>query len=110
VAFRPDGKTAVSADSSGKVLLWDLLSGKVVLTMNHGAAVNDLAVSPDGKRALTAGFGDARVKLWELGTGRLLESFDGHLGAVLGVGFSPDGRRAISCDSVATVRVWKLGR
>jgi WD40 repeat protein len=110
LAWLPGDRRAVAADTGGKLYLWDVESGKVVRTMAHGSAVNDLAVSPDGRRALTAGFGDAAVKLWDLGTGRLVERFDGHLGAVLGVGFSADGRRAISCDSVATVRVWKLGR
>jgi WD40 repeat protein len=110
VAFRPGGRTIVSASNNGKVRVWDVASGQAVRLMEHGATVNDLAVSADGRRALTAGFGDSRVKLWDLGSGRLVESFDGHLGGVLGVGFSADGKRAISCDKVATVRVWKLGR
>jgi WD40 repeat protein len=110
LGWLPGGREVVAVDSTGDLYVLDLRSGAAVRTMKHGATVYDLAVSPDGRRVLTAGFGDSRVKLWEVGTGRLLESFDGHMNAVLGVGFSPDGRRAISCDAVATVRVWKLGR
>jgi hypothetical protein len=39
-----------------------------------------------------------------------LETFEGHLGAALGVGLSADGRKAVSSDTIACVRVWKLGR
>jgi WD40 repeat protein len=110
VAFLPGDREVVSASANGDLILWDLKAGKVLSRMNHGATLHDLAVSPDGKRALTAGFGDRKVKLWELETGRLVESFDGHVSAVLGVGFSADGKQAVSCDAVACVRVWKLGR
>ena len=108
-AVLPGGKTAVASDTHGQVIVWDLESGKPLHEMSHGAAVNDLSVSADGRRAATAGR-DARVKVWDLRAGKQLESFEGHLGAVLGVGLSADGRRAVSSDTIACVRVWKLGR
>jgi WD40 repeat protein len=111
VRFRPDKKTAVSSCNQGQVILWEVGSGKKLQTMNNVSGVNDLALSPDGKRALTAGVGDAKVKLWELDSGKLLETFEGHLGtAVLGVAFSRDGRQALSTDTINCVRVWKMGR
>lgn len=110
VAFLPDGKAAASCDAEGQLIVWDLAAGKATHTLRHGAAVNDLAVSPDGRRALTAGFGDNKVKLWDLKAGALVETYDGHVGAVLGVAFSDDGRRAASSDSVCCVRVWKMGK
>jgi WD40 repeat protein len=110
LSFLPGGRRAVSAGSDGTVRLWDLASGKEARRMSHGGAVNDLAVSPDGKRALTAGFGDRLVKLWDLTSGKPVYTFDGHVGSVLGVGFSPDGRQALSSDSVCCVRLWKLGK
>jgi WD40 repeat protein len=90
------------------VILWDLKSGKAVRTMEHGGIVHDVAVSPDGRPALSAGFSDSSVKLWDLNTGRPVVSFEGHLGEVLGVDFSANGKHAISSDAVATVRLWKL--
>jgi WD40 repeat protein len=110
VKFRPDGKTGVSSDQDGELILWDLETGKAVRRMEHGSHVNDIAVSPDGKRLLSGGFEDRKVKLWDLETGKLIESFEGHVSRVLGVAFSADGKQAISSDAVCCVRVWKLGK
>lgn len=110
ISFLPGGKSAVVSDTSGQLIVWDVGSGKKRKEMSHGALINDVAVSADGSRALTAGYGDAKVKVWDVETGQLLESFDGHLGAVLGVGFSVDGRQAVSSDTVCCVRVWKMGK
>jgi WD40 repeat protein len=110
IGFLPGGKSAVASDASGQVIVWDLETGKAKWQMSHGGYVYDLAVSPDGRRALTAGFADQKVKLWDLRAGKLIESYEGHVGSVLGVGFSADGRRALSSDSVCCVRVWKMGR
>jgi WD40 repeat protein len=68
-----------------------------------------VAVSPDGRRALSAGSGDHTVRLWDLATGRELHQFTGHTNAVLGVAFSADGRRALSSDASCTIRLWRVG-
>src|SRR5262249_27849402 len=52
--FRPDGKSIVSAGTDGTLRVWDVATGKELLKVSHGSAVNDVAVSPDGRRALTA--------------------------------------------------------
>ncbi|HKB41717.1 MAG TPA: hypothetical protein VKD72_35155, partial [Gemmataceae bacterium] len=108
--FLDDGKKAISSDNLGAVRVWDVATGKEIRSWSHGGNVNDLEVSPDGKRALTAGYADRLVKLWDVGRGTALDSFEGHLSAALGVAFSPDGKQALSCDAIATVRLWRLGR
>jgi WD40 repeat protein len=92
----------------GTAILWEADSGKEIRRLKHSGGVRGAAVSPDGKRILTAGWGDRCVHLWDLGTGMELKCFEGHAGAVLGVAFSADGTRAISCDSRNTVRLWDL--
>lgn len=108
VRFLPDGKSLVSASRDGTLRLWEVPSGKEIRQMKHGGIVNDVAVSPDGTRALSAGFDDRSVRLWDLETGKELFRFEGHQTRVLGVAFSPDGKRAVSCDANCMVRVWRL--
>lgn len=108
VYFLPDGKSAISAAMDGLVIHWDLENGKELRRTTHTGGIYGAALSPDGKRLLTAGFGDQSVRLWEIETGKELKSFPNHGAAALGVAFSPDGRYALSCDARSTVRFWHL--
>jgi WD40 repeat protein len=111
VHFTPDGKRLLTSGSDGLLILWDAVTGKELKRMEHGSkpgVIYHAALSPDGKRALTAGFNDRVVRLWDLEKGKEIKHFEGHPGAVLDVAFSPDGKRALSCDSQYTIKLWKL--
>jgi WD40 repeat protein len=110
VLFTPDGKRLLSAGRDGVLILWDVETGRELKRMTHGPGevLNHAALSPDGKRALTAGFKSRLVYLWDLETGRQIRTFEGHPGAVLGVAFAPDGKRALSSDTQCTIKLWQL--
>jgi WD40 repeat protein len=108
VAFLPDGHSLLSASMDGTLRQWDLQSGKELHRMKHNGGVYYAALSPDGRRALSAGFGDKMVRLWDLADGSELYHFEGHAAAVLGVAFSPDGCLALSSDANNTIRLWRL--
>jgi WD40 repeat protein/serine/threonine protein kinase len=65
-----------------------------------------LAMSPDG-RMLAGAFEDGSVRLWDMETLKLLESFKGFLLSATSVAFSPDGRRlAASSNGQEAVKLW----
>ena len=120
---RPDGALAAlqSCPDSQRGFEWGFL-GLVAgtdaggppafaeLDAAHGS-INDLALSADG-RLLAAACDDGRVLLDDAATGERLHTLRGHASPVLGVSFSPDGRRLASCsgnvqgEGDASIRLW----
>jgi WD40 repeat protein len=58
-----------------------------------------------GRRFRAGGGG---VRLWEVATGRCLRTFEGLVGPVNSVAWSPDGRFALSGSGDMTVRLWEV--
>lgn len=68
----------------------------------HSKKVISVAVSPDGRFALTGSLPgslsdkDTNLRLWDIKSGEEVRGFKGHVGRVTSVAFSPDGRMALS--------------
>jgi WD40 repeat protein len=88
--------------------VWDLDTGRALRTLEgHSTFVNDVALTPDGKQAVSAS-GDNTLKVWDLDTGRALRTLEGHFTSVSGVAVTPDGKRAVSASWDRTLKVWDL--
>ena len=97
-----DGKTLVSGDDAGQVIVWDRESFKELRRWTVKGWAYAVAVSPDGKQALVSErvhlvFDSGRhagVKLWDAMTGKVQHDLDAvfkgmYLSAAV---FSPDGK------------------
>src|SRR5262249_36703497 len=61
----------------------------------HTGAVRYLAISPDGKRVLSASGwpqGDNTLRYWDLATGKEIHTLRGHSSMIETVAISPDGK------------------
>jgi len=114
-AFSPDGKRLAATpahyeggDLGNAVKLWEVESGRELLTLQgHAAVPTAVAFSRDGNR-LASGSWDSTVTVWDANTGQAICTLAGHTGAVDSVAFSPDGRRLVSGSYDLTVKVWDL--
>jgi WD40 repeat protein len=73
----------------------------------HSHFVYGVAVTPDGKRAVSTS-SDHTLKVWDLDTGRALRTLEGHSASVHGVAVTRDGKRAVSASDDKTLKVWDL--
>ena len=73
----------------------------------HRWQVNSVAFSPDG-RTLASGSADHTIRLWDVRTGRELQTLTGHRNIVNSVSFSPDGQTLASGSYDSTIRLWDV--
>jgi hypothetical protein len=69
--------------------------------------VNACAVTPDGRRVVSASE-DSTLKVWDLETGRPLATLEGHARGVTACAVTPDGQRVVSASLDSTLKVWDL--
>src|SRR5262249_24543744 len=75
----------------------------------HSKSVNCIAVSPDGRRLVSAS-ADQTLKLWDItsaGDPRALRTFAGHTGSVYTAAFSFDGEWVASGGEDNAVHIWE---
>jgi WD40 repeat protein len=75
----------------------------------HSRRVNAVAVTADGKRAVSAS-GDWTLKVWDMDHGTELRTLRRHSDVVMAVAVTADGKRAISASKDSTLEVWDLER
>jgi WD40 repeat protein len=119
-AFLPDGKRVVSAGCDKVLRLWNAETGRELSRFEgHSDSILAVAVSPDGRMALSGGGGlrfpnhgkpgkDFAVRLWDLTSRRLIRRFVGHTHIVWCVAFSPDGRFALTGSMDHSMRLWNV--
>lgn len=67
--------------------------------------VSSLAFSPDGK-LLGSGSWDRYIKIWEVGNGQLLRSFEAHKSMVTALAFGSDNRTLTSGSWEPAIKLW----
>jgi WD40 repeat protein len=105
--FSPDGKHLMAGiqNKMHGVMIWDVMTRKLVKTIPHGSDVVAIDLSPDGSR-IAGGDLDKVVYVWDAHRGNVLTEMRGHRGHITGVSFHPRGRFLASSSHGDRFRVW----
>jgi WD40 repeat protein len=135
VTMTPDRKRLITVSEDGTLKVWELETGILLRTLKgegstlryfaltidgsrhqfasdssdpYGNAVISVAVTPDGRCAVSASTNSNALKVWDLATGETKFTLIGHAGAITAVAVTPDGRYAISASKDRTLKIWDL--
>jgi serine/threonine protein kinase/WD40 repeat protein len=110
LAFRPDGALLVSV-GRGAAFLWDVATGRTVLTAGGGNTELSVTFAPDGRRMAVGCWGvhgDVdHVKVLDLRDGRSMQSLLGLESMVARHVFSNDGRLVAALANDWRVGIWE---
>lgn len=127
IAFSNSGSMLASTSDDKTIRLWSMPDGKLIRTLKVPEHIQAVVFSPDDKHLLTAGrdkpmigeflqeiFGDSEfnkgvsMRLWNVETGELLQTFSEHSNDVNDVAWSKDGLWMASASDDKTVRIWRI--
>jgi WD40 repeat protein len=109
VALSPDSRCVAAWSMDGDIWIFDADTGERAKTLKGqpkkwGMA---LAWSPDGKTLAAA---RAVISLWDVESGKVIRTLEGHEDFVRALTFSPEGRTLASASMDRSIRVWNLDK
>lgn len=106
IKWSADGAKLASPAKKYMVKVWDVQTGKCLMTLGgHSGSVKSVAFSPDG-RMLASSSQDSTVRIWDLANQLSLVVLEGHKESVEDVSWSNDGRFLASVSRDHELIIW----
>jgi len=107
IAVTPDNTVGVTASADKTLKSWDLTANHIKESPRGQHRDSITKVATFGDQAISASW-DCTLKMWNLGTGRVVRTLDQHIDRVTGVCLLDNPRFAVSCSADETLIIWDL--
>lgn len=111
LAFSPDSTKLASGHKTGRITIWDVASGSILLQFNDNLEygyqnyINSIAYSPDGTTLVT-GNDEGKVQLWNVSTGEEISTLVTLEDKIQRVSFLEDGKTLLTNCQNGLVQFW----
>eukprot|EP00475_Leptophrys_vorax_P001571 TRINITY_DN10865_c0_g3_i1.p1 TRINITY_DN10865_c0_g3~~TRINITY_DN10865_c0_g3_i1.p1 ORF type:complete len:536 (+),score=133.59 TRINITY_DN10865_c0_g3_i1:197-1609(+) len=111
IAFNHDGSRFISASYDRYLKLWDAETGECISRFTSGAVPFCVRIHPGIGRdhEFLVGQSNKKVVQWDARSGKIVQSYEEHLGSVSTVTFVDHGRRFVSTGDDKKMFVWEYG-
>lgn len=106
LAFNPAGDLLASG-AYREVKLWRRPRVARLAEFPHDASIQTVAITSNGKLAATGDEG-GRIRIWDLATGKSLQSIAAQQAAIVALGFSSEGSTMYSVGADKMLRAWNV--
>ncbi len=103
----PDGSRLIANLTDKLMQVWDLGSGRLLMTLEHHSDVALSAAVTANTRCLVS-CAHHTIEMWDLSTGKFLRSCTGHTGTVWRVVLAQNGQSVLSSSDDGTIKAWAM--
>lgn len=112
--FSPHGRLVVTMSDDGTARLWDTTNWRLAHVLGRagpqGRGVASASFSPDGRLVVVTRSAATAATLWDVGTGKRLQTLHGHRRPLTSASFSPDSKLVVTTSRDHDARIWSVRR
>ena len=107
IAISPDNLLVATAGSDGQISIWQISTGKNLLSIKaHNGHIMGLVFTADRKRLISSSF-DRYIKIWDIGNGDCIHSWQ-LLKPIYGITLSNDSQTLVSGCESGDILLWNV--
>jgi pre-mRNA-processing factor 17 len=111
ISFSNDGRRFLSAGFDKNVQLWDTETGKVLSSFPNKKIPFCVVFNPDDDKQnqFLVGTSAKKICQYDINTGKLIQSYDEHIGAINSITFLDNNRKFVSTSDDKKIFIWEYG-
>lgn len=109
IQFSNDGAKFFSAAFDTMIHYWDTETGKIIASFSKNELPFSVAVHPVDQQVCVVGMKNRRAVQYDFNSGKVVQEYNEHLGAISSVTFCESGRKLITTSDDRKIFIWNYG-